>query len=308
MRLIRGLKSNIDSQDGVIATIGNFDGVHLGHQDIFSKLIHKSTELNRSSMVIAFEPTAKEFFLGKNAPPRLTNFREKYCLLKDIGIDQFVCFPFNTSLANMQAEKFVEDILIDHLRVKDLIIGDNFKFGKDRKGDYQLLKNMSAQFDFKVANTDSFLVNKTRVSSSLIREHLAEGGLDAAKELLGRNYSMRGRVIHGDKKGRTIGFPTANIPIKRKISPVNGVFAVKIIIENKTEKFAVANIGHRPTVNGTRTQIEANIFDFSENIYGKHLEICFHKKIRDEKKFESFDALKEQIHKDTVSAKDFFNL
>lgn len=308
MQLIRGLNSKTCSTNGAVATIGNFDGVHLGHQYVLNKLISKSRELKLPSIVIAFEPSAKEFFLGNNAPARLTNFREKFYLLKNIGVDQFVCFPFNSKLANMQAEIFVKDILLKHLNIKYLIIGDNFKFGKDRKGDYELLNKMSQNLDFEVENTKSYLVNKTRVSSSLIREYLAKGQTNSAQQLLGRQYSMCGRVIHGDKKGRTIGFPTANVEIKRNKSPVNGVFAVTVTIEHKTELKAIANIGHRPTINGKRTQIEVHIFNFTDDIYSKHLEITFHKKIRDEKKFESFDALKEQIEIDTISAKQFFQI
>ena len=308
MQLIRGLNTKVPDAQGVVATIGNFDGVHLGHQAILKKLLHKSQELKLPSMVIAFEPSANEFFLGKNAPARLTNFREKFCLLEDIGIDRFVYLSFNFALAGMHAEAFVEDILTKHLQIKHLTVGDNFRFGKDREGDYELLDSMSRKSNFNVGNTKSVIANKERVSSSSIRNYLAAGDLDSAEQLLDRKYSMSGRVIHGDEKGRTIGFPTANIPIKRINSPVSGVFAVKISIENDAQYFGVANIGHRPTVDGTRTQLEVHIFDFSQAIYGKHLVVSFYKKIRDEKKFDSFDALKNQIQLDTENAQQHFNL
>ena len=306
MNLIRDIhrKSNI-SKD-IVATIGNFDGVHLGHQLVLNKLLDKSKRLNLPSMLIAFEPSAKEFFLGDAAPARLTNFRDKFSIVKDLGINWFVCLRFNQRLANMEAEVFIENILIDKLCVKHLTVGDNFRFGKDRKGDFELLKKTAPQFGFEVETTESCLVNNERVSSSSIREHLANGDLLAAEQLLGRHYSMSGRVIHGDEKGRTIGFPTANIPLKRITSPINGVFAVKIKIENDLEKIGVANIGHRPTVDGTNTQLEVNIFDFSQDIYGKHLTIYFCKKIRKEKKFESFEALKKQIQIDAEQAQEYF--
>ncbi len=308
MQLIRGLNTKMSGAQQVVATIGNFDGVHLGHQAILKELLKKSRELRLPSLVIAFEPTAREFFHKDQAPARLTNFREKYSLIKNIGVDHFVCLPFNQALANMTAEYFVEKVLVDDLHIKHLTVGDNFRFGKDRKGDYVLLKNMAEQLNFEVENTDSYLINGERVSSSAIRGYLENGDLEIAEHLLGRAYSMSGRVIHGDKNGRTIGFPTANIPVKRIKSPLNGVYAVKIIIENGIENLGVANIGHRPTVDGTRTQLEVHLFDFSQDIYSKHLTVLFCKKLRDEKKFESFDALKKQIKKDAQNAKNYFNV
>lgn len=308
MQLIRGFNKKSSNNPGVVATIGNFDGVHLGHQTIFKKLLQKSTSLGLSSTVIAFEPTAKEFFSKNNAPPRLTRFREKFSLINDLGIDQFVCLPFNAALANMPAESFVENVLVDYLNIKHLTVGDNFRFGKNRTGDYELLKNLSDKFNYAVENTDSYCVNGDRVSSSSIRKCLANGDLATAEQFLGRTYSMSGHVIHGDKKGRTIGFPTANIPIKRIKSPVSGVFAVKVIIEDGTEQYGVANIGHRPTVDGTKTQLEVHLFNFSKDIYRKHLTVYFYKKIRDEIKFESFEALKRQIHQDSDTAKKYFDV
>ena len=308
MQLIRGFDTQAYDTQGVVATIGNFDGVHLGHQAILKKLLNKSKVLKLPSMLIAFEPSAREYFHKNKAPARLTNFREKYSLIKNIGVDYFVCLPFNQALANMSAESFVEKVLVSDLHIKHLTVGDNFRFGKDRKGDFALLQNLAQRLNFEVENTDSYIINGERVSSSTIRAFLAEGKLDAAEQLLGRAYSMSGRVIHGDKKGRTIDFPTANIPIKRIKSPVNGVYAVKIIIENGIEHFGVANIGKRPTVDGTQTQLEVHIFDFSQDIYSKHLTVSFCKKIRNEKKFDSFEALKKQIRQDAKNAKVYFKV
>ena len=308
MQLIRGFNTNFTNSPGVVATIGNFDGVHLGHHAIFKKLQKKGSSLGLPSMVIVFEPTAKEFFSKDNAPPRLTRFREKFSLIKNLGIDQFVCLPFNTSLANMNANTFVKNVLIDYLHVKHITVGDNFRFGKNRIGDFDLLKYLSSKFNYEVEKIESYLVNGDRVRSSSIREFLANGELKNAEQFLGRTYSISGRVIHGDKKGRTIGFPTANIPIKRIKSPVSGVFAVKVIIEDSEELFGVANVGHRPTVDGIKTQLEVHIFNFSNDIYRKHLTVYFYKKIRDEIKFESFEALKNQINQDSDTAKKFFNV
>ncbi|MGH1536866.1 MAG: bifunctional riboflavin kinase/FAD synthetase [Gammaproteobacteria bacterium] len=308
MQLIRTIHSHKSDHSGAVATIGNFDGVHLGHQSVLNKIAQQGTKKNIPSMVIAFEPSANEFFLGAKAPPRLTNFREKFSFISTLGIDQFVCLNFNRDLANMPAEAFIEKILVNTLHIKHLTVGDNFRFGKDRKGDFTLLQNAAEKFEFTVEDSESFICSGKRVSSTLIREYLNIGDLEQAKQLLGREYSISGRVIHGDKKGRTIGFPTANIPIKRKNCAVNGVFAVTITMQDGTELHGVANIGHRPTVGGTRTQLEVHIFQFSQDIYGKLLKTTFCKKLRDEKKFESFDDLKKQIEHDSQSAQDYFSV
>ncbi len=291
-----------------VATIGNFDGVHRGHQTVLKKLLSRSQALGLPSMVIAFEPSAKEFFLGSQAPARLTNFREKFNLLQDFGIDRFVCLSFNRTLANMPPETFVRDVLVSGLNIKHLTVGDDFRFGKDRKGDYPMLTRMGNELGFSVENTEGFVVNEERVSSSSIRDHLASGRLDLAEQLLGRMYSMSGRVIHGDHRGQGIGFPTANIPIKRRFSPISGVFATKVRIEHDTEALGVTNVGYRPTVAGTRTQIEVHLFNFSQMLYGKHLTVFFSKKIREEQKFNSLEELKNQIRVDAETAKEHFKI
>ncbi|MBT8125741.1 MAG: bifunctional riboflavin kinase/FAD synthetase [Gammaproteobacteria bacterium] len=308
MQLIRTIHNHKSDSSGAVATIGNFDGVHLGHQVVINKITQQSKELNLPSMVIAFEPSAKEFFFGQDAPARLTNFREKFSLIDKFGIDQFICLNFNRELSNMPAETFIKKILVDTLHIKHLTVGDNFRFGKDRKGDFELLQNFAGKLDYQVEDTDSFVNDGKRVSSTLIRKFLKTGELDKAKSMLGREYFMSGRVIHGDKKGRTIGFPTANIPVKRRICAVNGVFAVNVSMNDGSEYQGVANIGHRPTVAGTRTQLEVHIFNFSKEIYGNLLKITFCKKLRDEKKFDSFEELKKQIEQDSKSAQDFFSI
>lgn len=308
MQLTRYLGTGTGRSAASVATIGNFDGVHRGHQTVLKKLRSRSQALGLPSMVIAFEPSAKEFFRGSQAPARLTNFREKFALLRDLGIDRFVCLSFNRTLANMPPETFVRDILVSGLNIKHLTVGDDFRFGKDRKGDYPLLVRMGAELGFSIENTEGFVVNEERVSSSLIRDHLANGSLDLAEQLLGRMYSMSGRVIHGDHRGQDLGFPTANIPVKRRFSPISGVFATKVKIENDTEALGVTNVGHRPTVAGTRTQIEVHLFNFSRMLYGKHLTVFFSKKIREEQKFNSLEELKNQIRVDAEMAKEHFKI
>jgi len=308
MQLIRSIYSHQRDRSGAVATIGNFDGVHLGHQVVIKKITQHAHTLNLPTMVITFEPSAKEFFLKQKSPARLTNFREKFSLINSFGIDQFVCLKFNYALASMPAESFIQKILVDTLHIKHLTVGDNFRFGKDRKGDFKLLQNFAKKFDFQVENTESFTSNGKRVSSTLIREFLSQGNLDQAKKMLGRKYSMSGRVIHGDEKGRTIGFPTANIPFKHNKCAIKGVFAVKVSMTDGSEFHGVANIGNRPTVGGTRTQLEVHIFQLSQDLYGKFLKVTFCKKLRDEKKFDSFEELKKQIEQDSQSAQQYFSI
>lgn len=306
MQLIRTLESYKDAS-GAVATIGNFDGVHLGHQMVIEKIISQSKKMNMPAMVITFEPSAKEFFQKNSAPARLTNFREKFMLLRNLGVDKFVCLKFNRSLANMPAEEFIQNTLVKNLAVRSLTVGDNFRFGKDRQGDIQLLQQLSKPLNYQVEDSDSYTYGQQRVSSTLIRELLADGDLDQAEALLGRPYSMSGHVVHGDQKGRTIGFPTANIPIRRVKSALSGVYAVRVLLENGKEFSGVANVGTRPTVGGVRIQLEVHLFNFSQDIYTQLIKVSFVKKIRDEKKFDSFDELKKQIHQDADTAQSYLS-
>ena len=304
MELIRGVHNLYPRHRGCVATIGNFDGVHLGHQAVLRQTCEKARQMGLPSTVITFEPQPQEFFRPEQAPPRLTRLREKLLALRPHAIDRMLCLNFNEHLANLSAEEFIQSILIDGLGVRYLVVGDDFRFGKGRHGDFDMLVRAGQHDGFEVANTHSFTLSSDRVSSTLIREALGQGDLVRVQQLLGRPYSMCGRVAHGDKRGRTIGFPTANIYLHRKNTPILGVYAVRM---NDVEDYpvnGVANIGTRPTVCGTRTLLEVHLFDFNKDIYGAHIEVEFVKKIRDEKRFESFDALKQQIHEDARQARD----
>jgi riboflavin kinase/FMN adenylyltransferase len=303
MELIRGVHNLYPRHRGCVATIGNFDGVHLGHQAVLKQTSEKARELELPATVITFEPQPQEFFRPEQAPPRLTRLREKMLALKPHAIDRLLCLDFNRYLANLTAQEFIDKILVDGLQVRYLVVGDDFRFGKGRQGDFEMLVQAGKQYGFEVANTHSFTLGNERVSSTLIRQALWQGDLQHVKRLLGRPYSMCGRVAHGDKRGRTIGFPTANIYLHRQNTPILGVYAVQM---NDVEQYpvnGVANIGTRPTVCGTRTLLEVHLFDFDKDIYGAHIEVSFVQKIRDEKRFESFDALKQQIHLDAQQAR-----
>lgn len=307
MQIIRGLHNLRPEHRGCVATIGNFDGVHLGHRAVFRHLHEKADELGLPTTVVTFEPQPLEFFAPERAPARLTRMREKLQALKDAGIDRVVLLEFNAKLAAMEAEAFVQELLVDGLDVQYLFVGDDFRFGRDRRGDISLLKQVARDHNFGIENMNTFAVGDERVSSTRIREALASGDLALAQSYLGRPYRICGRVAHGDARGRTIGFPTANINLHRKVSPLKGVYAVRVFGLGETPVNGVANIGNRPTVEGDdRYLLEVHLFDFARQIYGEHLQVEFCLKIRDEQRFESFEALKHQIVSDAQAARDFF--
>ncbi|MFW2439168.1 MAG: bifunctional riboflavin kinase/FAD synthetase [Arenicellales bacterium] len=307
MELILGLHNLQPAETPCVATIGNFDGVHLGHQAVIGQLAEKSAAMNLPTTLITFEPTPAEFFAGENAPARLSTFREKYVTLKRFTIDRILVLPFNQRLASMAADDFIQQILISGLDIRYLVVGDDFRFGKDRAGDFHLLRQAGEENNFTVVSMPSFRVDGERVSSSGIRQALADGNFDRAERMLGRHYHMTGKVAHGDKRGRQWGFPTANINMKRKVIPLRGIFAVEVFGLDREPMFGVANLGTRPTVCGLRTLLEVHLFDFDKQIYGRRINVIFRHKIREEIRFESFDALKEQIALDVISAREYFS-
>ncbi|MEJ1364003.1 MAG: bifunctional riboflavin kinase/FAD synthetase [Candidatus Sedimenticola sp. (ex Thyasira tokunagai)] len=309
MQVIRGLHNLRPRHRGCVATIGNFDGVHLGHQAVFAHLREKGVELGLPTTVITFEPQPLEFFAPDRAPARLTRMREKLQALKDSGIDRTVLLEFGQKLAAMPAPVFVQELLVEGLDIRYLFVGDDFRFGRGREGDIGLLRRVGDQHGFGVENMNTFAVGEERVSSTRIREALAQGDLEQAEHNLGRPYRICGRIAHGDARGRTIGFPTANVDLHRKVSPLRGVYAVKVLGLEEGSLPGVANIGNRPTVEGDdRYLLEVHLFDFSRMIYGEHVQVEFRKKLRDEKRFDSFEQLRQQIEQDAEAARQFFTI
>lgn len=304
--LIRGLYNIRPQHDGCVLTIGNFDGVHLGHQALLAKVREKAAVLRIPSIVLTFEPLPKEFFGRATVVPRLTRWREKFSAISHCGIDKVLVVNFNAKLAALTAEDFVKQILCDGLNVKHIIVGDDFRFGHARQGDFAFLQQAGQRYGFTVEAMPSVLVDNERVSSTLVREALAVADHPWAEKLLGHPYTMQGRVVHGDKRGRIIGFPTANIFLHRAVTPIQGVYAVRMYGIEPQGLPGVANVGIRPTINGTRSLLEVHLFDFDRVIYGRHVSVEFYKKIRDEKRFESLDLLKEQIFKDATVARGCF--
>ncbi|MFM1824553.1 MAG: bifunctional riboflavin kinase and synthetase [Pseudomonadota bacterium] len=279
-------------------TIGNFDGVHIGHQALIKKLIAESKKRNFTPSVMTFEPHPKEFFISENAPSRLTTLREKLEFFLDYGIEKvFVC-AFNQKFSNISSEAFMGQILKEQLKVQLLIVGDDFRFGSKRQAGIEDLKKNAFEL-FEIPEID---VNGKRVSSTRIRESLKEGRIQEVNQFLGRPYTISGKVVEGDKRGRQMGFPTANIHMKHLRPALTGVYAVKLGNRN-----GVANLGVRPTIAGTpKLLLEVHLLNFNEDIYGQHVQVTFLEKIRDEMKFENIDALIEQIKKDIAHATRYF--
>jgi riboflavin kinase/FMN adenylyltransferase len=306
MELIRGQHNLHPRHHGGVATIGNFDGVHLGHQAILRQLAEQAAILKLPAMVITFEPQPQEFFALDTAPARLMRLREKLLALQPLGVERVLCLEFDQRLAAVPARTFIQELLVAKLGIRYLVVGDDFRFGQHREGDFELLRRVGLEHGFEVANTPSTIFNGQRVSSTRIREALAQGELALAEGLLGRPYSICGRVAHGDQRGRTIGFPTANIHLHRRITPLAGVYAVVMHGVGPQPAPGVANVGRRPTVNGVRDQLEVHLFDFQQDIYGRHVQVDFLMFLRPERRFESLDALRRQIQQDARQARSLF--
>ncbi|TYA29835.1 bifunctional riboflavin kinase/FAD synthetase [Aggregatibacter actinomycetemcomitans] len=306
MQLIRGLGNLPQNLHACALTIGNFDGVHLGHQAILRHLREKADELHLPMVVMLFEPQPREYFCGEDAPARLMHLRDKLHYLEQAGVDIVIVAKFDRTFAALPAQQFIEDWLVRKLKVKFLSIGDDFKFGAKRQGNFAMLQQAGEQFGFTVEDNRSFCLDELRISSTAIRLALANDDLPLAEKLLGHPYRILGRVIHGNELGRTIDFPTANIRLHRQVNPVKGVYAVKVRLKSGAFFNGVANIGTRPTINGVNQLLEAHLFDFQGDLYGQWLEVELCHKIRNEMKFPSFDTLKAQIAQDVETAKKVF--
>jgi len=302
MELIRGLHNLRPEHRGCVATIGNFDGVHLGHQAVIGQLAEMGQELGLPTLVMLFEPQPMEFFKPVQSPARLTRFREKLRALSRYAVDRVLCVKFNDAFASLAPEAFV-DILKDRLAVSYLVVGDDFRFGKDRTGDFALLQQQGRKYGFEVVLLHTFHIDGDRVSSTCIRKALDDGDLSTAEKLLGRPYRMCGRVVHGEKLGRTLGIPTANINVHRDVTPLTGIYVVEVFGLRGEPLAGVASVGTRPTVNGTHCLLEIYIFDFDQEIYGHYLQVDFLHKLRDEERFDSLDEMKAQIYRDIDDAK-----
>jgi riboflavin kinase/FMN adenylyltransferase len=306
MEVIRGLHNLRPRHRGCVATLGNFDGVHLGHQAVIGQLAEKAQELKLPTLVMIFEPQPLEYFRPDQTPARLTRLREKLMALRRYSVDRALVVRFDRAFAAMTAEDFMERVLVEKLGVRYLVVGDDFRFGRERRGDFAMLAAAGRRHGFPVVNLHTYAIDGERVSSTRVRERLAAGDLAGAERLLGRPYRMSGRVAHGDKIGRRLGIPTANIHLHRRETPVRGIFVIEAFGIEGEPWPGVASIGTRPTVNGTRVLLEVHLFDFDRNIYGAHVHVNFLHKLREEKRFDSIDEMVRRIHEDSAQAREYF--
>ena len=303
MDVIRGWHNLRPEHHGCVATIGNFDGVHLGHRALLGQLAALGYAHAVPTTLVTFEPQPLEFFAGENAPPRLTRLREKLSALRGLPLDRVALLRFDARLSTMPPVEFVESFLVSGLGVRVVVAGDDFRFGHRGEGNFHLLESLGRRHGFGVVRRETFRVRGARVSSSWVRDALANDELGIARELLGRPYAVSGRVVRGHRRGRTIGFPTLNIPIRRFRSALRGVYAVKVAGLGEGVLDAVANLGTRPTVDGRVVVLETHVFDWCGDAYGRCVDVSFVAKIRDERKFDTFDALKLQIGRDSARAR-----
>jgi riboflavin kinase/FMN adenylyltransferase len=303
MELVRGLHNLRERHRGSVLTIGNYDGVHRGHQHMLAVLRRRARELGLPATVVTFEPTPREYFEGPAAPARLTRLREKLEALELYGVDRVVVLRFDDRMRNMSADEFVDRLLVRGLGARHVVIGHDFHFARRREGTAETLRRAGAAHGFGVEEVEQFLVDGERVSSSLVREALGRGDMARAASLLGRPYRIAGRVRRGRKLGRSLGFPTANLALHRKVVPLWGIFAVRASGAGFVDRPAVASLGTRPTVNGTDPLLEVHLFDYDGDLYGHYLDVDFVARLRDEQKFGSIEALVEQMHRDAAAAR-----
>ena len=302
MRLFRGLPARADGP--VALTIGNFDGVHRGHQAMLLRLCEAADDLRLTPAVLTFDPHPREFFARASAPARLTRLAQKLEVFRAFGVARTYVARFDASLAGLSAESFIEEVLMRRLDARWVLVGDDFRFGKGRAGDLAVLRSHARSFSVEAMHT--VLVDGERASSSAVRAALARGELERAAALLGRHYTISGRVAHGDKRGRALGFPTANLALSRK-PPVSGIFAVRVHGLGTEPLDGVASVGVRPTVTADgKPVLEVYLLDFAESIYGRRVRVEFFHKLRDEEKYADLDALTRQIRADVAQARDYF--
>ncbi len=302
MELIRGLHNLRARHHGCVATIGTFDGVHLGHQDILRRLCSNASRLGLPSTLVSFEPMPREFIDPANAPPRLTRLRDKFGLLAWRGLDRFLVLRFDSKLQAMTGLQFVEDLLIAKLGAQHVVIGHDFRFGAGGATTGETLELSGSKMGFAVEIVAPVMVLGERVSSTGVREALARGDLESAERLLGRRYQATGRVVRGEQLGRKLGFATANLKLRRSF-PLWGIFAVQAAREGGPLLPGVASVGTRPTVNGKEPVLEVHLFDFADEFYGEHLRVEFVAKLREERMFPSLDDMVLQMHEDARQAK-----
>jgi riboflavin kinase/FMN adenylyltransferase len=303
MQIVRGLYNLRPEHRGSALTIGNYDGVHRGHQAVLATLRERARALGAATTVVTFEPTPQEYFGGERAPSRLMRLRDKLLALREQGVERVLCLHFDRALASLSAEDFIDRVLVQGLGARHVVVGADFRFGSGRKGDLRLLAAAGARAGFTIAATPTFVLEGERVSSTAVRNALAAGDLERARRLLGRRYRICGRVIGGQRLGRALGYPTANMALGRRVCPIHGIFAVRVAGAGAGWLPGVASLGTRPTIGGGELLLEAHLFDFDAELYGRRLDVEFVAKLRDEERFASTEALTVQMRRDEAQAR-----
>jgi riboflavin kinase/FMN adenylyltransferase len=302
VRLYRKIVSVPPERAGRVVTIGVFDGLHAGHEAILRRALAEAAGSGRRSLVLTFEPTPKEFFAPTNPPPRLTRFRERFERLAGLGVDELLCPSFG-AIRDMPARAFIDELLVDRLGARHVVVGDDFRFGAGRGGTLADLRAAGERHGVAVTEVAPVFWRGERVSSTAIRVALKAGDLDAARGMLGRDYSISGRVVRGLGLGRRLGFPTANVNLKRLQAPVDGIFAARVSGLGEGLRDGVASVGTRPTIGGGAALLEVLIFDFDREIYGEYITVHFVKRLREERHFADLPSLQSQMHADVAAAR-----
>lgn len=306
MELIRGLVNLCERQRGCVVTIGTYDGVHLGHQALLHRVKEHAARLSAPTVLLTFEPMPREYLSPETPPARLTSLRERWRVLQGINLDYVLLLRFGEGLRNLSGEAFVS-LLAHDISARAVVVGHDFRFGWQGEATAPMLAEAGERLGFSVDVVSPVMLNGERVSSSSVRDALARGDFELARQRLGRPYSMRGRVVSGQRLGRDLGFPTANLRIERRRAPLMGIFAVRVHGVEIAPLNGVASLGTRPTVGGVHTLLEVHLFDFSADLYGREIEVEFVAKLRDEEHFPTLAALVEQIHRDAAEARQILN-
>jgi riboflavin kinase/FMN adenylyltransferase len=307
MELVRGLHNVDRAARGCVLTIGAFDGIHRGHQEMIRVLRMIATARRLPGALLSFEPTPREFFARGTPPARLTRFREKYEALRQYGVERFVCLRFDAALRSMSPDEFIGNVLVDALGAQHVVVGHDFKFARNMAGNVETLRAAGPKAGFAVTEVPPFEIDGERVSSSLVRAALEQGDMARAARLLGRPYRMTGKVVEGAKLGRQLGFATANLRPRRRATPLAGVFAVRVSGGGLHNAPGVASLGTRPAVNGKELLLEAHVFDFEGDLYRQHLHVDFIARLRDEVWFPDMEQLVEQMQKDAARAREILS-
>jgi len=307
MELVRGLQNIPNAARGCVLTVGNYDGVHLGHQQMIGAVKRRAAELSCAATVLVFEPSSKEFIDPAGAPARLTRWREKFAVLEALGVDRLVTLRFDEHMRAMSPQAFVDELIVAGLGARHVVVGDDFRYGSNACGTIDSLRAAGRAQGFGVEQMPPFVVDGVRVSSTAVRERLERADFAGAARLLGRRYRMSGRVAHGNQLGRALGFPTANLRLMRRKSPMWGVSAVRVYGIRPKPLGGVASLGTRPTINGVEPLLEVHVFDFAGDLYGRLIEVEFIAKLRDELKFDSLDSMVVQMKADAAQAREILS-